>query len=78
MTPDNDPAEPTIFSAVLTPHRSLSRNGFLILMLILGGLSFTVGLISSCWARGRCSASWVSMCCWSTGRSASTTAPPGL
>ena len=33
MAPDNDPAqEPTIFSAVLTPNRSLSRKGFLILM----------------------------------------------
>ena len=37
MRPDNDPAqEPTIFSAVLTPNRSLSRKGFLIFMLILG------------------------------------------
>src|SRR5262249_44132794 len=40
MAPDNDPAqelaqelaqEPAIFSAVLTPHRSLSRKGFLAL-----------------------------------------------
>jgi uncharacterized membrane protein len=45
MAPDNDPAqEPTIFSAVLTPNRSLSRKGFLIFMLILGSLSFTFGL----------------------------------
>jgi len=47
--PDNDPAqepgqEPTIFSAVLTPNRSLSRKGFLIFMLILGSISFTFGL----------------------------------
>jgi uncharacterized membrane protein len=45
MTPDNDPdREPTIFSAVLTPHRSLSPLGFLIFMLVLGGMSFTTGL----------------------------------
>jgi uncharacterized membrane protein len=45
MAPDNDHAqEPTIFSAVLTPNRSLSRKGFLIFMLILGSLSFTFGL----------------------------------
>jgi uncharacterized membrane protein len=32
MAADNDRnQEPTIFSAVLTPHRSLSRKGFLIL-----------------------------------------------
>src|SRR5262250_1158189 len=35
MVPDNDPTqEPTIFSAVLTPHRSLSRKGFFALMLV--------------------------------------------
>jgi uncharacterized membrane protein len=45
MTPDNDPDhEPTIFSAVLTPNRSLSPTGFLIFMLVLGGASFTTGL----------------------------------
>ena len=31
------PADPTIFSAVITPHRSLTPRGFLILMLCLGG-----------------------------------------
>ena len=30
-------AEPTIFSAVITPHRSLGSTGFLILMLGIGG-----------------------------------------
>lgn len=46
MTPDNDPGpEPTIFSAVLTPHRSLGRSGFLILMLAIGGISFTAGMV---------------------------------
>ena len=54
MSPDNrssDPdspeqnQEPTIFSAVLTPHRSLSPTGFLIFMLVLGGLSFVSGMV---------------------------------
>ncbi len=45
MAPDNDPApEPTIFSAVLTPHRSLSRNGLPDFMLMLGGMSFAPGM----------------------------------
>jgi len=45
MSPDNDRhQEPTIFSAVLTPHRSLSRKGFLWLMLVLGAISFATGM----------------------------------
>jgi len=45
MASDNDPPpEPTIFSAVLTPHRSLGPLGFLIFMLVLGGISFTAGI----------------------------------
>ncbi len=45
MTADNDPSkEPTIFSAVLTPHRSLSPTGFLLFMLLLGGISFATGI----------------------------------
>ena len=45
MTADNDPSkEPTIFSAVLTPHRSLSPTGFLLFMLVLGGISFATGI----------------------------------
>src|SRR5512144_826364 len=45
MRTDNEaPPEPTIFSAVLTPQRSLSPRGFLIFMLVLGGLSFTIGM----------------------------------
>jgi uncharacterized membrane protein len=39
------PAEPAIFSAVITPHRSLSSTGFLIFMLCIGGLSFASGLV---------------------------------
>ena len=34
-----------IFSAVLTPHRSLSPTGFLIFMLVLGGISFVSGMV---------------------------------
>ena len=37
--------EPTIFSAVLTPHRSLGPTGFLILMLCLGTASFATGVV---------------------------------
>ena len=39
------PADPTIFSAVITPHRSLSPRGFLILMLCLGAVSFVSGVV---------------------------------
>jgi uncharacterized membrane protein len=38
-------AEPTIFSAVITPHRSLGSTGFLILMLGIGGVSFVSGMV---------------------------------
>ena len=36
--------EPGGFRAVLHAHRSLSQNGFLILMLFLGGVSFVTGV----------------------------------
>jgi uncharacterized membrane protein len=43
---DNDAfAEPAIFSAVITPHRSLGSTGFLVLMLCIGGLSFVSGIV---------------------------------
>jgi len=43
---DNDAfAEPKIFSAVITPHRSLGRTGFLVLMLCIGVLSFVSGML---------------------------------
>jgi uncharacterized membrane protein len=46
MTADNtDELEPTIFSAVITPHRSLGRVGFLILMAFFGGISFIAGMV---------------------------------
>lgn len=37
--------EPTIFSAVITPHRSLGRTGFIVLMAIFGGVSFVSGMV---------------------------------
>jgi uncharacterized membrane protein len=37
--------EPTLFSAVLTPHRSLGRTGFIVLMCLIGGISFIAGLV---------------------------------
>jgi uncharacterized membrane protein len=37
--------EPAIFSAVLTPHRSLGRTGFTVLMLVLGGISLVTGVV---------------------------------
>jgi uncharacterized membrane protein len=46
MAADNAaPDEPTLFSAVLTPHRSLGRTGFIVLMGLIGGISFTAGLV---------------------------------
>ena len=52
MIPDNDHSEPPIFAATLTPHRSLGRAGFLILMLVFGSISFVAGmmfLIAGAW-----------------------------
>ncbi len=37
--------EPTLFSAIITPHRSLSSRGFLLVMLLVGGSSFAAGLV---------------------------------
>lgn len=46
MTPNNDPIPETpLFSAVMTPHRSLGRRGFTILMLTIAGVSFVAGLV---------------------------------
>lgn len=45
MSADNaDDLEPTIFSAVVTPHRSLGRVGFWILIGGYGVISFVAGL----------------------------------
>lgn len=45
MTADNaDELEPTIFSATITPRRSLGNVGFLVLMIVFGGVSFFSGI----------------------------------
>src|ERR1700687_4002137 len=43
---DFDPElpQPELFSALLTPHRSLNRTGFLVLMAFLSVVSFAAGL----------------------------------
>lgn len=43
-TDSGERSEPPIFSAVLTPHRSLGPTGFLLFMLVLGGMSFAAGV----------------------------------
>ncbi|WP_137388347.1 DUF2244 domain-containing protein [Rhodoligotrophos defluvii] len=46
------PGEAIRFSAILTPHRSLSQRGFLLLMLFFGGVSAVVGtgfLVMGAW-----------------------------
>jgi uncharacterized membrane protein len=45
LAADNAEREPTIFSAVITPHRSLGRTGFVVLMAIFGGISFVAGVV---------------------------------
>src|SRR5262245_3117255 len=43
---DNDPGpEPTLFSAIITPHRSLNSTGFLVVMLLVSGFSFMAGMV---------------------------------
>src|SRR5579872_4032025 len=37
--------EPTLFSAIITPHRSLSGFGFLVLMGAVGAVSFAAGTL---------------------------------
>jgi uncharacterized membrane protein len=41
---DPDPAQLQLFSALLTPHRSLNRSGFLVLMAFLSVVSFAAGV----------------------------------
>lgn len=47
MTTGNDfdplPPEPKLFSALLTPHRSLNRTGFVVLMTFISAVSFIAG-----------------------------------
>jgi uncharacterized membrane protein len=44
---DFDPEldQPTLFSARLTPHRSLNRTGFVVLMAFISAVSFVAGLV---------------------------------
>ena len=45
MTAGNDfEAAPELFSALLTPHRSLNRTGFLVVMAFVSVISFAAGL----------------------------------
>jgi uncharacterized membrane protein len=41
---DPEMVQPELFSALLTPHRSLNRTGFLVLMTFLSVVSFVAGL----------------------------------
>ena len=44
--PDNDQGpEPTIFSAVITPHRSLGHAGFVTVMICVAAVSFVAGMV---------------------------------
>lgn len=47
---DGSAVQPPFFSAVLTPYRSLGPRGFLVLMLIVAGISFGAGAL--CLAAG--------------------------
>ena len=38
-------AEPKLFSALLTPHRSLNRTGFIVLMSFVSAVSFIAGVV---------------------------------
>ena len=47
MTAGNDfdpDAQPELFSALLTPHRSLNRTGFLVVMAFVSAVSFAAGV----------------------------------
>src|SRR5436305_15107401 len=38
-------SEPALFSALLTPHRSLSRTGFFVVIGLIAGISFVGGIV---------------------------------
>ena len=48
MTPGNDfdreATEPELFAALLKPHRSLNRTGFVVVMVFLSAVSFATGI----------------------------------
>src|SRR5215831_12780127 len=43
LTTEFHASEPALFAAVVTPHRSLSHAGFLIVVAAVGGISFVAG-----------------------------------
>jgi uncharacterized membrane protein len=46
MNAGNDPmSESPLFSATITPHRSLGRKGFIIVMCAIGAISFVAGIV---------------------------------
>ena len=46
MAASNDPIpEAPLFSATITPHRSLGRKGFIAVMCAIGGVSFIAGVV---------------------------------
>lgn len=45
MTQSNPSGDPVLFEARLSPHRSLSLKGFNVLMILLGIMSFIVGIV---------------------------------
>ena len=45
--PTDNSDEPTVFSAVLRPHRSLHSVGFIVVMVVYGGASFAGGIVFS-------------------------------
>jgi uncharacterized membrane protein len=45
MADSNPPGDPVLFEARLSPHRSLPLRGFNVLMILLGVMSFIVGIV---------------------------------
>ena len=43
-----DDTKPKTWRAILTPHRSLSPKGFVILMSVIAGFNFIVGIVLLC------------------------------
>ena len=43
--PEAPQPEPALFSALLTPHRSLNATGFLVVMGVIAGISFVGGVL---------------------------------
>jgi len=45
QVPESTDPETALFSAIVTPHRSLSSAGFLIVMAAIGSISFAAGMV---------------------------------